>query len=63
MLTTVEALKKVYVSFGGQLSDVESLSTIPDMVEALSNLEISSKPLTVKDDGNGNVEIKLGQED
>ena len=63
MLTTVEALKKVYVSFGGQLSDVENMVTIPDIVQALSELEISSKPLTVTDDGNGNVEIKLGQED
>ena len=61
MITTVEALKQLYVSFGGSAEEVINLVTIPDMIEALASLETTSKPLIVNDDGNGNVEIKLGE--
>lgn len=47
MNTTVEALQNLYVAKGGTLSDVENLTTIPDMIEALSTLsEGESQPVT-----------------
>ena len=39
MVTTVEALQSLYVSMGGNSADVENLNTIPDMIEAISELE------------------------
>lgn len=39
MISTIEALQNLYVSIGGTLSDVENLNTIPDMLEAISELE------------------------
>ena len=38
MNTTVKALQTLYVSKGGNLSDVENLTTIPEMIEAISEL-------------------------
>ena len=47
MKTTVEALQDLYVAKGGTLSDVENITTIPDMIEALSTLsEGESQPVT-----------------
>lgn len=47
MVTTVEALQGLYVSKGGSLEDVKNLSTIPDMIEALSGIETEDmRPIT-----------------
>ena len=47
MNTTIEALQDLYVAKGGTLSDVENITTIPDMIEALSTLsEGESQPVT-----------------
>lgn len=39
MITTVEALQNLYVSLGGNLQDVESLNTIPNILTAISDFE------------------------
>lgn len=36
MDTTVKALQNLYVALGGTAADVENLSTIPDMVNAIA---------------------------
>lgn len=47
MVTTVEALHGLYVAKGGSLEDVKNLSTIPDMIEALSGIETEDlRPIT-----------------
>lgn len=47
MTTTVEALQGLYVAKGGSLEDVKDLSTIPDMIEALSGIETEElRPIT-----------------
>ena len=38
MNTTVEALQNLYVSKGGNFSDVEELTTIPEMIEAIADI-------------------------
>lgn len=38
-MTTIEALQNLYVSIGGNIQDVESLNTIPDMLMAISDFE------------------------
>lgn len=38
MNTTVEALQDLYVAKGGNLEDVENLTTIPGMIEAITEL-------------------------
>lgn len=38
-MNTIEALQNLYVSMGGTLSDVETLNTIPEMINAISGLE------------------------
>lgn len=38
MKTTVEALQDYYVEKGGELSDVENITTIPDMIDAIATL-------------------------
>ena len=38
MNTTVESLKALYVTKGGNLSDVEGINTIPDMIDAIATL-------------------------
>lgn len=39
---TVNALKNLYISYGGNSADVQSINNIPDMINALSTLDISS---------------------
>ena len=39
MVSTVEALHELYVSKGGSLEDVINITTIPDMIQALSGVE------------------------
>lgn len=39
---TVNALKNLYISYGGISSDVQNINNIPDMLNALSTLDISS---------------------
>ena len=56
MDTTVEALRKLYVSLGGNIENVESLVVIPDLINAIAELDTKSG-LIVTHDGNGNVVI------
>lgn len=60
MNTTVNALKALYLSFGGASSDVENITTIPDMIDALSELEKTGGTLIATDDGSGHVKIEIG---
>ena len=39
MGTTVEALQALYVAKGGNLEDVENLTTIPEMIDAIAESE------------------------
>jgi len=58
MNTTVEALKAYYVKRGGNISDVENITTIPEMIDAITSSSTSTASgLEVTDDGNGNVTI------
>lgn len=38
MNTTVQSLKEYYVAQGGELSDVQNITTIPDMISAITEL-------------------------
>ena len=63
-MTTVDALKALYVKKGGALTDtydsiagvakVRDYSTIPDMIQAITQKEAASLPATTTDD-NGKV--------
>lgn len=57
MITSIEALKGLYVALGGELSDVASLNKIPDMLEAISTVAsaAASELPAVKDADNGKV--------
>ena len=50
MINTITALQEVYVSLGGNLSDVINLVTIPDMLVAIADLYASiaeeERPIT-----------------
>lgn len=37
MDTTVNALKKLYTALGGNAAEVENLSVIPDMINAIAD--------------------------
>lgn len=53
MKTTVEALQAYYVELGGTASDVEDITTIPDMIDAITALgggSGSSLPAVTSDD-------------
>lgn len=39
MKTTIEALQDLYVAKGGNLEDVENITTIPDMIDAITTIE------------------------
>lgn len=56
MKTTVEALQDYYVEAGGQLADVADITTIPDMIDAITALGGggSSLPAVTSDD-NGDI--------
>lgn len=43
MDTTVDALKNLYVAEGGTLSDVENVTLIPEMINAIAALVASKK--------------------
>lgn len=57
MITSIEALKGLYVALGGELSDVASLNKIPDMLEAISTVAsaAASELPAVKAADNGKV--------
>lgn len=38
MISTIEALQGLYVALGGELSDVENITTIPEMLTAISTV-------------------------
>lgn len=38
MNTTVESLQALYVAKGGELSEVENLNTIPEMIDAIATM-------------------------
>lgn len=42
MNTTIESLQGLYVARGGNLSDVEDLNTIPEMIDAIASITESS---------------------
>ncbi len=37
-MTTIEALQKVYVTYGGKIEDVENITIIPDMINAINSV-------------------------
>lgn len=46
-MTTIEALQTVYVSRGGSYEDVENLTTIPEMINAINEIiEDNNSPIT-----------------
>lgn len=46
-MTTIEALQTVYVSRGGSFEDVENLTTIPEMINAINEIiEDKNSPIT-----------------
>lgn len=47
MDSTVDALKNVYSAKGGNITNVENITTIPDMIEAITSL-IESTPQPIK---------------
>jgi hypothetical protein len=53
MKTTVEALKDYYVEIGGTATDVENVTTIPDMIDAITAMGGGSSlpEVTIEDDG------------
>jgi hypothetical protein len=56
MNTTVEALKALYVAMGGTASDVENITLIPDMINAIASIAGSASNLpAVSADDNGDI--------
>lgn len=55
-MTTIDALKNLYVELGGNLKDVENINVIPKMIDALSEIAGSTIDLpAVTSDNNGEV--------
>ena len=55
-MTTINALKNLYVELGGNLEDVENITIIPDMINALSEIAGSTVELpAVTTEDNGDV--------
>lgn len=53
-MTTINALKKLYVELGGNIKDVENITIIPEMINALSEIAGSTIELpgvTTEDNG------------
>lgn len=46
MPTTVDELKALYVHLGGSAADVEGLTLIPQMIAAISDLDIAQSDFT-----------------
>ena len=57
MINTIEALQGLYVALGGELSDVANITTIPEMLTAISTVAAAgaSELPAVKSADNGNV--------
>jgi hypothetical protein len=55
MKTTVEALKDYYVEIGGTATDVENVTTIPDMINAITAMGGGSSLPEVTAEDNGDV--------
>lgn len=58
MNTTVEALKALYVALGGTATDVENISTIPEIINAIATVAASATAAelpAVKSSDNGKV--------
>lgn len=58
MDTTVDALKNLYVALGGSADDVENVTLIPDMINALTIVAASATAAelpTVTSSNNGQV--------
>lgn len=51
MDTTVKALQNLYTALGGDAADVENLSTIPDMVNAIAT-QVAANAAAKTSDGN-----------
>lgn len=54
-MTNVEALKDYYVKIGGSAADVENITTISDMIEAITALSGGSSLPEVTAEDNGDV--------
>ena len=57
MDTTVQALQALYVKKGGSLDDVSDVTTIPDMINAISALTGTAGSIKAIDDGDGTVTL------
>lgn len=56
MDTTIDALKNLYVALGGDVDDVENITIIPDMINAIAEIAGSTLELPkVKTADNGSV--------
>lgn len=42
MDNTLDALRNLYVALGGEVADVENLVTIPDLINAIAQLDFSA---------------------
>jgi len=55
-MTTINALKKLYVELGGNIKDVENITIIPEMIDALSEIAGSTIELPgVTSEDNGDI--------
>lgn len=51
MKTTVQALKELYATLGGDLADVALIDRVPDMIEALNSIAVAVPAPTAEDEG------------
>lgn len=51
MKTTVQALKELYATLGGDLADVALIERIPEMIEALNSIAVAVPAPTDEDEG------------
>lgn len=51
MKTTVQALKELYATLGGNLADVALIERIPEMIEALNSIAVAVPAPTAEDEG------------
>lgn len=51
MKTTVQALKELYATLGGNLADVALIERIPEMIEALNSIAVAVPAPTAEDKG------------